>query len=92
MADKPVDPAKGNALLQKLMRTRALPVVQEPAPRAPSAIPSGLEHDPIAQQLSKMGLRVTRAAWLSLDRGTSDETYLDEETKAMLDRMFPQEG
>ena len=55
----------------------------------PSAIPSGLERDPIALRLSKKGQPVTRAAWLTLDRGSSDESELDPEVTAMLDRMFP---
>lgn len=32
MPNKPADPTKANALLQKLMRTRPLPVVPDPAP------------------------------------------------------------
>ena len=61
-----------------------------PSPVAPSAIPLGLERDPIALHLSKMGRPVTRAAWLTLDRGSSDESGLDPEVTAMLDRMFPE--
>ena len=60
-------------------------------PVVPSAIPWGLEHDPIALALSRMGRPVTRAAWLRLDRGTSDETGLDPETAGMLNRMFPED-
>jgi len=61
------------------------------SPAAASAIPPGLESDPIALQLQKMGRRVTRAAWLMLDRGTSDETELDGETLGFLDLYFPKE-
>lgn len=58
------------------------------SPAASSGLPPGLERDPIALQLQKMGRRVTRAAWLMLDRGSSDETNLDPETKGFLDRVF----
>jgi hypothetical protein len=50
-----------------------------------------LEFDPIALQLQKMGQPVTRAAWLMLDQGTSDESNLDSETLGFLNRVFPQE-
>jgi hypothetical protein len=53
------------------------------------AIPPGLELDPIAQHLHSMGRQVTRADWLMLDRGSSDESQLDPETLEMLNRMFP---
>ena len=62
-----------------------------PLPAVPSAIPSGLERDPIALYLSKMARPVTRAAWLTLDRGSSDKSGLDPEATAMLDRMFAED-
>ncbi len=58
----------------------------------PKGTPLPIVHDPIALQLQKMGRPVTRAAWLMLDRGTSDESDLDSETAAMLDRMFPSDS
>ena len=66
-------------------QTRAL------SPSGVSAIPPGLEFDPIALQLQKMGRPVTREAWLMLDQGTSDETNLDSEMLGFLNRVFPQE-
>ena len=54
-------------------------------------LPPGLERDPIALQLQKMGRPVTRSAWLALDRGSDDETELDPEARAELDRLFPPE-
>ena len=57
-----------------------------------SAIPRGLESDPIALQLQKMGHPVTRAGWLMLDRGSSGEEDLDPETLAFLDHYFPQDS
>lgn len=86
-----VDPKRGNELLAKLFAMKNLPCAPDPAPDPVPApkIPPGLESDPIALQLRKMGMRVTRAAWLTLDRGSSDESNLDPETLAMLDRMFP---
>lgn len=62
-----------------------------PLPEGASAIPPGLERDPIALELSRRGRQVTRAAWLMLDRGSSDESKLEPEVVAMLDRMFPEE-
>ena len=52
-------------------------------------LPPGLERDPISLELQKMGRQVTRAGWLTLDKGSDDETDLDPETKAFLDRHFP---
>jgi hypothetical protein len=80
-----VDPKKGNELLAKLLKTKTLPIVLDPKPE----IPPGLASDPIAQQLQKQGSRVTRANWLTLDRGSPSEENLDGETQGFLDLHFP---
>jgi hypothetical protein len=60
------------------------------SPAGAIAIPRGLESDPIALQLQRQGSRVTRANWLTLDRGSPSEENLDAETLGFLDRHFPQ--
>jgi len=54
-------------------------------------IPPGLERDPLALGLQSRGIPVTRESWLTADRGSSDESELEPEIVAMLDRMFPDE-
>lgn len=82
-----IDPKRGNDLLSKLLKTKILPVVPDPKPE----VPPGLEFDPIAQHLQKRGLKITRANWLTLDRGSASEENLDGETLGFLDLHFPKE-
>ncbi len=76
-----------DALMQAMSLLPSLPMQEDPLESPP-----GLERDPILLQLLKMGLPVTRAAWLTLDRGSSSEANLDAETRAFLDRHFPPEA
>ncbi len=82
-----IETKRGNDLLAKLLKTKTLPIVID----SKHEIPPGLEFDLIAQQLQKQGSKITRANWLTLDRGSPSEVNLDGETLGFQDLHFPKE-
>jgi hypothetical protein len=82
-----IDTKRGNDLLAKVLKTKTLPIVIDPK----HEIPPGLEFDLITQQVKKQGSKITRANWLTLDRGSPSEVNLDGETLGFLDLHFPKE-
>jgi hypothetical protein len=62
------------------------------SPAADAETPPWVHSDPIVQQLLKLGKRVNRANYLTLDRGSPSEEDLDQETLGALERMFPSEA
>lgn len=58
--------------------------------REDSRLPSGLESDPIAHSLLKMGLPVTREEWMMASFGTAELDELGPEDRAATEHLFPE--
>ena len=72
------------------MPKREDPSSQEPA--EPSAsLPEWLRDDPIAEHLCETGQAITKAAWLEVAYGSSNEIVLefDKEMREWVRRHFP---